>query len=529
MKMKKLYYGGTILTMEDQAPAEAVLTDGAAIIGVGKKEELSRMAPDAGPVDLDGKTMIPGFIDAHSHFTQVAMGLLQVSLEGAGSVEEIRSCIREFIQREKIRPGSWVQARDYDHNLLPDGKHLTMDEIESLAPEHALVIQHKSGHSGLMNRTALMRAGITADTKSPEGGYIGKDAKGLTGYLEENAYFAAAKKAPMPGPEELLHAYEMAQEQYASFGITTIQEGMLVDEMLPLYQLLLNARILKLDLVVYPDKETLTAAEQQIGVYGIGYHRHVRIGGIKIFLDGSPQGRTAWMTEPYQGDQDYRGYGTMTDMEVLDAFREAGKRKVQIIAHCNGDAAVGQFLGCLEKAEQEYPALKTLRPVIIHGQFMRPDQMPKARDLGAAVSFFTAHTWYWGDVHIQNFGLERASRISAAASALACGLTFTFHQDAPVILPDMLETIWCAVNRRTKNGIILGADQRISVWEALKAVTVNAACQYFEENQKGSIAPGKRADFVILSENPMEIPKDQIRKIRILETVKDGERIFHQE
>ena len=199
------------------------------------------------------------------------------------------------------------------------------------------------------------------------------------------------------------------------------------------------------------------------------------------------------------------------------------------MAHCKGDAGGGQFLGCLEKAEQEYPALKTLRPGIIHGQFMRPDQMPKARDLGAAVSFFTAHTWYWGDVHIQNFGLERASRISAAASALACGLTFTFHQDAPVILPDMLETIWCAVNRRTKNGIILGADQRISVWEALKAVTVNAACQYFEENQKGSIAPGKRADFVILSENPMEIPKDQIRKIRILETVKDGERIFHQE
>ena len=527
--MKKLYHGGKILTMEDRMPAEAVLTDGAKIIGVGKKEELLRMAPDAEPVDLDGKTMLPGFIDAHSHFTQVAMGFLQVSLEGAGSVEEIRSRIREFIQREKIRPGSWVQARDYDHNLLPDGKNLIRVEIESLAPEHALVIQHKSGHSGLMNRTALMRAGITADTKSPEGGYIGKDAKGLTGYLEENAYFAAAKKAPMPGPEELLHAYEMAQEQYASFGITTIQEGMLVDEMLPLYQLLLNARILKLDLAVYPDKETLAAAEQQIGMYETGYHRHVRIGGIKIFLDGSPQGRTAWMTEPYQGEKDYRGYGTMTDEDVLAALKEAGKRKVQIIAHCNGDAAAEQFLDCLEKAEQEYTVLKTLRPVVIHGQFMRPDQMPKAKDLGAVVSFFTAHTWYWGDVHVQNFGLERASRISAAASALACGMPFTFHQDAPVIRPDMLETIWCAVNRRTKNGIVLGADQRIPVWEALKAVTINAAYQYFEEDQKGSITPGKRADFVILSENPLEVPKDRIRKIRVLETIKEGESIFRRE
>ena len=219
----------------------------------------------------------------------------------------------------------------------------------------------------------------------------------------------------------------------------------------------------------------------------------------------------------------------MTDEDVLAALKEAGKRKVQIIAPCNGDAAAEQFLDCLEKAEQEYTVLKTLRPVVIHGQFMRPDQMPKAKDLGAVVSFFTAHTWYWGDVHVQNFGLERASRISAAASALACGMPFTFHQDAPVIRPDMLETIWCAVNRRTKNGIVLGADQRIPVWEALKAVTINAAYQYFEEEQKGSITPGKRADFVILSENPLEVPKDRIRKIRVLETIKDGESIFRRE
>ena len=526
--MKKLYYGGTILTMEDQTPAEAVLTDGAAIIGVGKKEELSRMAPDAGPVDLDGKTMLPGFIDAHSHFTQTAMGFLQVSLEGAGSAEEIRSRIREFIQREKIRPGSWVQARDYDHNFLPGGKHLTADEIESLAPEHALVIQHKSGHSGLMNRMALARVGITVDTESPEGGYIGKDTEGLTGYLEENAYFTAAKKVPMPGKEELLRAYEKAQELYISYGITTVQEGMLVGQMLPLYQMLLNSRILKLDLVVYPDQETLPEAETQIGARGNGYRSHARIGGIKIFLDGSPQGRTAWMTEPYKGEKDYRGYGTMTDAEVMAALEEAGKREMQIIAHCNGDAAAEQFLGCLERAEQEYPVLKTLRPVIIHGQFMRADQMPEARDRGVVVSFFTAHTWHWGDVHVKNFGLERASGISAAASALACGLPFTFHQDAPVIRPDMLETIWCAVNRRTKDGIILGADQRISAWEALKAVTVNAAYQYFEEAQKGSIAPGKRADFAVLSENPLEVPADRIRQIQVLETIKDGESIFRR-
>lgn len=526
--MKKLYYGGPILTMGTPASAEGVLTEDGKIIKVGSLEEMKRQGADAVPVDLKGRTMLPGFVDAHGHFTQTAMGFLQVSLEGAESEEEIRRRIQDFIDRGEIRPGSWIQARDYDHNQLPGGRHLSREAIQGLAPGYALAVHHKSGHSGLFNRMALERAGIAPDTKEPAGGRIGRDENGLTGYLEENAYFMAAKQIPMPDSREILNAYQKAQGLYASFGVTTMQEGMLVKQMLPLYRMLLDSDILKLDLIAYPDLETLAEAEREIKGAGEKAPGHVRIGGIKIFLDGSPQGRTAWMTEPYAGEEAYQGYGTMKDGEVLEALAEAGRRKLQILAHCNGDAAAEQFLDCLEKAERTDPELIRLRPVMIHSQFLRADQMPRTKALGVIASFFTAHTWYWGDVHVKNLGIKRASQISAASSALSCGLPFTLHQDSPVIQPDMLETVWCAVNRFTKNGRVLGSEQRISVREALKAVTVNAAYQYFEENEKGSIAPGKREDFVILSDNPLCVPPDRLRDIWVEETLKDGQQIYRR-
>jgi predicted amidohydrolase YtcJ len=380
---------------------------------------------------------------------------------------------------------------------------------------------------GLYNSAALLSLGVTDETPSPEGGNIGHDNGHLTGYMEENAYFTYAKKVPMPAPEELKDAYIRAQKLYASYGITTIQEGMLVTQMIPLYEMLSVSHALKLDLVAYPDMDAFDAANkkfpQSVGKYG----SHIRLGGLKIFLDGSPQGRTAWMRTPYKGeDVSYCGYGTLKDEDVCLAFRTAAQHRVQLLAHCNGDAAAAQMIRCLAREEKDYPILKELRPVMIHAQLLGPDQIPEAASLGIIASFFVAHVYHWGDTHIRNFGMERASMISPAASALKAGLLFTFHQDSPVIMPDMLETVWCAVNRKTKAGIVLGEKEKIPTAEALKAVTLNAAYQYSEENEKGSILPGKKADFVILDRNPVETPPEDLRKIKVLQTVKGGENLL---
>ncbi len=280
----------------------------------------------------------------------------------------------------------------------------------------------------------------------------------------------------------------------------------------------------------FPDCEVINLGENTLMPSFIDPHSHftqTAFALLQVFLDGSPQGKTAWMRTPYKGTEDYFGYPTMDDEDVIFAFETAARENLQIIAHCNGDAAAGQFLRCLEIAEKKHSNLKDLRPVMIHAQLIGIDQLQKAFELGVILSFFVAHVYHWGDVHIENFGKKRAEVISPAASAQNKGIVYTFHQDSPVIEPDMLETIWCAVNRITKNGVALGKEECVSIYDALKAVTLNAAYQYGEENDKGSISEGKKADFVVLSENPLETDKTKIREIKVLKTFKEGNLIFH--
>lgn len=523
--MKTLFYGGNIITMEDKALyAEAVLVENRRILAVGAREDLLAQAGECEQVDLHGKTMLPGFIDPHSHFFQVATSMLQVSLNGAKSPAEIGQRIQAFLKDKKLAPGQWVVARDYDNNLMPGLNHPTMEDLDSYTPGHPLVIHHKSGHMGLMNSLGLEAVGITVDTPSPEGGKIEhKDGK-LTGYMEENAFITAIRRMPMMKEDELLASFGDAQKKYTSYGITTIQEGMVATEMLPMYRRLIQEHALYLDVVLYPDLSSYRETQELIAPLTPDDHLHV--GGLKIFLDGSPQGRTAWMREGYVDDSSYCGYATMTDEAVEHAFERAAQEHTQLLAHCNGDAASEQFLRCLEKVEKTHPELKELRPVIIHGQLLGRDQLPRVKKLGAMVSFFVAHVYHWGDVHLRNFGPERANHISPTRSALDNGVTFTFHQDAPVIEPDMLETLWCATNRITKNGVVLGKEERLSTLEALRAITVNAAYQYSMEDTIGSIAVGKQADFVVLDRNPLEVPAENLRDIHVEQTYKNGACVF---
>lgn len=526
--MKTLFVNGIIHTMDENCTGNAVLCTDGTIAAVGTREQLEKEAGDAEVIDLKGKVMLPGFIDPHSHFTQVASGLMQADLDGADSTEEIGHRLNQFVQEHQLKEGAWVIAKNYDTNLMPQQKNPGIAELDQFIGDRPLVIQQKSGHMGLFNSAAMKYLGITMDTPDPQGGRIGREDGHLTGYLEENAYFTYQKKTPMPSMEEFLTAYQKAQQLYASYGITTMQEGMLVEQMLPLYQLLYASDLLKLDLVSYPDMQTYDAAVKMFPDLSHGYVHHMRIGGIKIFLDGSPQGRTAWMRTPYLNSENDCGYGTMKDEEVLAACRKALQEKKQLLAHCNGDAAAQQYIRCVKQIEEEHPEFKQLRPVIIHAQLLGLDQIQEAQKLGMTASFFVAHVYHWGDIHIRNFGFERASQISPAASALHAHLPFTFHQDAPVIQPNMIETLWCAVNRITKDGVVLGSEERISIHDALRAVTLTAAYQYGEENEKGSITPGKKADFVVLDQDPYRTAEEQIKDLQVMMTIKSGEIIYQK-
>ncbi len=522
--MQKLFYNGDIITLEDDH-VEAVLVEGSRIKRTGTLKALQAdVHEDCEHIDLKGKCLLPSFIDAHSHISQFAITLNLVVLSEVSSIDEIQERIRNFKKQHQLDDDAWIIGFGYDHNFLKEHRHPTAKELDEAAP-NPMLLAHASGHMGVANTVALQSFQIHEDVQDPEGGKYGRDKDGkLTGYLEENAFMKHAGAIQKPSMEQLIQQMKEAQHIYASYGITTAQEGIMKSDEFALLKMMAQQGALCLDIVGYADMKDHSKILETYKEYVGNYKQKLKIGGYKIFLDGSPQGRTAWLSEPYEGSEDYCGYPIYKDEEVQSFVDKALREEVQLLTHCNGDASAEQLLRAFEKADIH----QDTRPVMIHAQTLRVDQMPRLKKLHMIPSFFMAHTYYWGDIHIENLGRKRANAISPARTALEEGIPFTFHQDTPVLAPNMLETIWCAVNRKTRKNEVLEG-QQIPVLEAIKAVTKYAAYQYFEEHEKGSIQEGKLADLVILDKNPCLVDAGEIKDIQVLQTIKEGNTIFKKE
>lgn len=515
-----LYFGGPIVTLEEPRYAQALVERGGRIAYVGEREEAERLAgPGARRVDLEGRALLPAFVDPHSHLLACAYARLQVPLGECAGWGEIADRLSRHVQARDIQPGEWVKGTGYDQNALAEGAAPDRFCLDRACPNNPVVIQHASGHAGVFNTLALERLGALNGDCGLE-----RDGQGeLTGRGEENPFLDLLGRIPMDGLEDVLRAFQGAQEEYASHGIATAQEGLLQPVMAPVYQEILRRGLLYLDVNAYVPPADYDRLRGQFA-QGVSASPGIfQVAGMKIFLDGSPQGGTAWVREPYAGGG--CGTSTMTDGQVLSAFRQALDRDAQLLAHCNGDRAAEQYLTLLAQAERE-AGKKLCRPVMIHAQLLGLDQLERVKALGVIPSFFVAHVYHWGEIHVKNFGLDRAGRISPAGSALAWGIPFTFHQDSPVIPPDMLETIWCACVRRTKTGRVLGAEERIPVEAALRAVTQTAALQYGLERELRTLRPGKRADFVLLSGDPLRTPPEELKKLQVERTIQRGRTIW---
>ena len=515
-----LYFGGPIVTLEEPQYAQALVERGGRIAYVGDREEAERLAgPGASRVDLEGRALLPAFVDPHSHLLACAYARLQVPLGECAGWGEIADRLSRHVQERGVQPGEWVKGTGYDQNALAEGAAPDRFCLDRACPNNPVVIQHASGHAGVFNTLALERLGVLNGDCGLE-----RDGQGeLTGRGEENPFLDLLGRIPMEGLEDVLRAFQGAQEEYASHGIATAQEGLLQPVMAPVYREILRRGLLYLDVNAYVPPADYDRLRGQFA-QGVSASPGIfQVAGMKIFLDGSPQGGTAWVREPYAGGG--CGTSTMTDGQVLSAFRQALDRDAQLLAHCNGDRAAEQYLTLLAQAERE-AGKKLCRPVMIHAQLLGLDQLERVKALGVIPSFFVAHVYHWGEIHVKNFGLDRAGRISPAGSALAWGIPFTFHQDSPVIPPDMLETIWCACVRRTKTGRVLGAEERIPVEAALRAVTQTAALQYGLERELGTLRPGKRADFVLLSGDPLRTPPEELKKLQVERTIQRGRTIW---
>jgi predicted amidohydrolase YtcJ len=323
------------------------------------------------------------------------------------------------------------------------------------------------------------------------------------------------------------------QDLYLRFGFTTAQEGRSTFGINGTWAALAAKDGLRIDVVAYPDIGDSDRAMASPYVGPI-YRNRFRIGGVKLNLDGSPQGKTAWLTTPYfkvpAGQKpDYLGYPTFTDAQVLAFVDKAFANRWQIMAHVNGDAAIDQYIRAIRAAETKY-GKGDWRPVAIHAQTARADQVAAFQELGIIPSFFPMHTYYWGDWHRQSvLGPERGSNISPTGWALARGMIFTSHHDAPVAFPDSMRVLSSTVTRVARgSGEVVGPQHRVPPLVGLKAMTLWAAYQHFEDKTKGSIEPGKVADFVVLSDNPLTIDPLRIAGIQVLETIKGGRVVYRR-
>ena len=535
----QVWSNGTVLTMDANGrQATALVIEGDQIVAVGSEEDVARWRDDADvEIDLRGRTVVPGFIEAHGHFPGAGLAAVAADLNSPpiGGVLDIPQALDVLRTIDARQPGDgWLIGYGYDDTMLAEKRHFTAAELDSVSTTRPIMLMHISAHMIVVNSLVLQRMGIDAETPDPPGGEIHKDPESgkPSGLLLETAGRPVMLEALDMPPLMQLAVMLGAVNRYAQEGFTTVQDGLATHERMKGMSAASKLGILPLRIVVWPgDQLGLEWIDGTVDLEQLETNK-LRIGAVKFVGDGSIQGYTGYLSQPYHQpgdhDEDYRGYPNI-DAETLKANVEkvhcAGR---QVAVHGNGDAAIDQFLDAWEAALQACPA-EDARPVLVHAQMSRPDQLERMKELGVVPSFFSAHVYYWGDRHRDIFlGPERAARISPAASAEKRGIRFTTHLDTPVVPIDSMLQLWTPVVRMTSSGQTLGAEERISVEHSLRALTLDAAWQMRIEDEVGSIEPGKKADLVILSKNPLENESD-LRGIRIEQTVVGGVTVYEAE
>jgi predicted amidohydrolase YtcJ len=535
-----LYSGGHILTMAgDKAEfAEALLVEGETIRFVGAmKGALALANENYVNIDLAGNTLMPGFIDGHAHFSNFASQAIGAQLlpppdASAKNIPVIIDILKKWNTPENRSLNGWIFGTGFDDSVIQERRFLTKHDLDKVTTEFPVMITHISGHFAVVNSKGLEKLGITQDTPNPQGGIIRRQngSSEPNGVLEELAAIPYMMQALSPtSPEIMLQFFEAGQEMALSYGYTTAQEGRAMSNHEFLATMAQQGR-LKLDVVSYIDY-MFVDRYMDSKWYGNGYVNNYKIGGMKVTLDGSPQGRTAWRTKPYLvppfgAAQDYMGYPAIpNDTDLLNIYEKAFNNDWQVLTHANGDAAMDQMVRTLKPLMQKYGNTNR-RFVLIHGQYVRDDQLDSFKELDIITSLFPLHTFYWGDWHSELIGEDLGQKISPVRTALNKGLKITIHSDAPVALPNLMRVVWTAVSRTSRSGKIIGESERLTPYEALQAITIWSAYQHFEEASKGSLEAGKLADLIVLDKNPIEIAVDELKNVQVMQTIKSGKLVY---
>lgn len=514
-----------VFTIDDSLPkAEAFAVKGDKFAAVGSNSDIRNLAgPRTERIDAEGMTVVPGFIDAHSHPSGAGVNeLVQVNAD-LRSVAAIKSAIGE---RALTTPdGEWIRAFKYDDTKLDEGRPINRFDLDEVAPDNPVVVGHRGGHTGVYNSMALRLAGITAETPDPEGGRFYRDENGvLTGLAAEHARDVFRGLIPSGSTrEQRKDGVKLITELMTQAGLTSVhQTGGSTNDMIA-YQ---DARAeggMRFRMYLFPRGQIFEELVRSGIRTGFG-DEVFRIGAVKFAADGSASERTMYMSTPYEGRPDDYGILTMSQQEIHEAVENAHRNDFQVGIHANGDVTIEMVLNAYERVQTLWPRPDT-RHRIEHCSLVNPRLLQRIKDLGVIPAPFYTYVHYHGNKWVE-YGEEKMQWMFAHRSFLDYGIPVAPASDYTPGPYEPLMALQSMVTRKDFDGRIWGPNQRISLDEALRICTMNGAYASFEENIKGSITAGKLADFVILADDPHDVDPDQIKNIEIVRTVVGGTTMY---
>ena len=516
-----ILHHGNIFTIDDRPPkAEAVAIAEGRFFAVGSNDDVLNLKSAATRrIDLEGKTVVPGFIDAHTHLGYSGLRHLTRLDCDLRSINAIKDAIRAYARETPV--GEWVAGFKYDDTKTAEGRALTRADLDEVAPEHPVFIEHRGGHTAYVNSLALERAGIGEDTPDPQGGHRGRDASGrLNGKLEENAAFTMSDLLPAEfSREQAREGVKLISAMMARSGVTSAHDALGAPDDLRAYQDSREAGELALRVYTLIDVQYLDAMIEAGVRTGLG-DEWVKVGPVKLLCDGSISERTARLSEPFIGSPDDYGILVTEEGELYAQARKAHEAGWQVAVHANGDVGIDITLRVLERVQRELPR-EDPRFRLEHCTIVNDDLIARIRSLGAIPNPFSTYVYYHGEKMIY-YGAERLEHMFAVRSFLDAGIKVTQTSDYPPGPFEPMMALQSSVTRTDMNGTVWGPSQKVSVLEAIRVGTLHGAHASFEENDKGSIEAGKLADLVVLGQDPTEVDPSTLIDIPVERTMVGG-------
>jgi predicted amidohydrolase YtcJ len=521
-----ILHGANVITVDPANPrAQAVAISGDRILAIGSDNDILNLATArTRKVNLTGRTVLPGFIDAHTHVCYSGIRHLKQVDCDLRSIADIQKAIRE--RAAKTAPGHWVIGFKYDDTKTADGRKLTRADLDSAAPGNPVFVGHRGGHTAYVNSLALKVAGVTEQTRDPAGGQYDRDAATgkLTGGLRERATQPFTKHfSTHYTRDEYRQGVEIITRMMARTGVTSAHDALGGPEDLRAYQDAYEAGGLSTRiycLIRYADLDRMIAAGMRTGMGS----EWVRIGAVKLMCDGSISERTARLSEPYVGRPDDHGILVMDEPELYEAARKAHLADWQIGTHANGDVAIDKTLRVYERLQRERPR-KDPRFRIEHCTVVTDDLVRRIRALEAIPNPFSTYVYYHGE-KMGEYGAERLNRMFAVRSFLDAGIWVTQTSDYPPGPFEPMMALQSSVTRTDSKGTVWGPRQRISVEEAIRVGTMHGAHASFEEGLKGSLEPGKLADLVVLGQDPLRVDPSKLISVPVERTMVGGRWVY---